>query len=231
MKYLLSFCTLETQSFVGNIRFGLTSVTFLFLVNLDPDSGALAFACGSEANDDLKRRCFSKYSAAMSSFMHPNTFVWMTAMALFVLWVLILVYSSKHLQKIRRKTNDTEREQLCHELWEKSLLHVCCELAVAITILICFFCTQQIGLPETYNCTLRNASKEIVLTCEDGNYWDKSKLNYIFIAVMLGLVLLCILTIYDTVCNKEHFIKDLIDLNTKENEAGKELLEVLMPYL
>ena len=224
MKYLLSFCTLESQFIVGNVRFGLTIFAFVVLVNFDTGSGRLAFACGSEANDELKRRCFSKYSADMSSFLHPYTFVLMTAGVLFVLWNLILVYSSKHLQKIRRKTDDIERKQLCHELWKKSLLHVCCEALVIILILIFFYCTQEISLPETYNCSVWNASQEIIQTCEDVHHREKSKLNCAYVFVMASLLVLCIVTIFDTMYNKECFIKDLLDLNTKDNEAGKKML-------
>lgn len=222
MKYLLSLWRSESQSYCGNVRFGLTILMFLVLVNFDTGSGRLAFACGSEANDELKRRCFSNYSADMSSFFFANTFVWMTAGALIVQWVLITVYSSKHLQKIRGNTNDTElRKQLCRELWEKSLLHVCSELALVITSLIFFFCTQKISLPETYNCTVWNASKETVLICEDMHHWNKSRLNYAYVITMAVLVLLCIVTIFDAIHNKEHFIKNLLDLKyTKEKEAG-----------
>ena len=232
VKYLLSFRPFESQSIVGSVRLGLTIFTFLVLVNLDTGNGRLDFTChGSEANDELKRQCFSKYSADMSSFFLPYTFVLMTAGVLFFLWNIILAYSSKHLKKIRRKADDIGRKQLCHELWEKSLLHVYGELALVIFALILFFCTQEITLPETYNCTLWNASKETVLTCEDVHHWGKSKLNYTIIFVMAVLVVFCIATIVDALCNKECFIKDLLDLNTKENEAGKELLEVLMPNL
>ena len=222
MKYLLSLWKLESQSSIGNVRFGLTIIMFFVLVNFDTGSGRVAFACGSEANDELNRRCFSNYSADMSSFFFANTFVWMTAGALIVLWVLIAVYSSKHLQKIRGNTNDTElRKQLCRELWEKSLLHVCSELVLVIPSLIFFCCTQKISLPETYNCTVWNASKKIVLTCEDMHHWNKSRLNWAYVFMMAGLVLLCIVTIIDAMHNKEHFIKDLLKLKyTKEKEAG-----------
>ena len=231
MKYLLSFWTLESQSMIGNVRFGLTIFMFLVLVNFDTGSGRLAFACGSEDNDELKRQCYSKYSADTSSFFLPYTFVLMTAGVLFFLWNLMLAYSSKHLKKIRRKADDIGRKQLCDELWGKSLLHVYSELALVIFALILFFCTQEITLPETYNCTVWNASKETVLTCKDVHHWSKSKLNYTIILVMAVLVVLCIATIFDAMCNKECFIKDLLDLNTKEIEAGKELLEVLMPNI
>ena len=86
----------------------------------------------------------------------------MTAVALVVLWSSIILYSSKHLKKVRRKTDLSEKKQLCHELWKKSLLHVCCEALVIILILIFFYCTQEISLPETYNCSVWNASKEII---------------------------------------------------------------------
>ena len=226
MKYLLSFWTLESQSIVGIVRFGLTIFMFLVLVNFDTGSGRLAFACGSEDNDELKRQCFSKYSADMSSLFLPKTFVLIIGGALFVLWISIIGYSHKHLEKIRGKTDNVLRKQLCHELWEKSLLHVCIEFALVIIALIFFFCTQEISLPETYNCTVGNGSKEIVLTCEDLHHWGKSKLNYTFIFMMLALAVLCI---FDAMRNKEHVIKHLLNLNTKEKEAGKEMLEIVMP--
>ncbi|XP_074634339.1 uncharacterized protein LOC141892909 [Acropora palmata] len=191
----------------------------ILLAKLYTGSGRLGFACSSEADDRITRQCFSKYSADMSSFLHPNTIAWMTAVALVVLWSSIILYSSKHLKKIRRKTDLSEKKQLCHELWKKSLLHVCCEALVIILILIFFYCTQEISLPETYNCSVWNASKEIIQTCEDVRHWDKSKLNCSYVFMMAFLVVLCIVTIFDTLCHNERFIKDLLDLNTNENEA------------
>ena len=221
VKYLLSFRPFESQSIVGSVRLGLTIFTFLVLVNLDTGNGRLDFTChGSEANDELKRQCFSKYSADMSSLVLPKTFVLIIGGALFVLWISIIGYSHKHLEKIRGKTDNILRKQLCHELWDKSLLHVCFEFALVIIALIFFFCTQEISLPETYNCTVGNGSKEIVLTCEDLHHWGKSKLNYTFISMMLALAVLCI---FDAMRKKEHFIKDLLNLNTKKKEVGKEM--------
>ena len=228
MDYLLGLFRLESQSIIGSVRFLLTWVMFpILLAKLDTGSGRLDFFCSSEADDGITQQCFSKYSADMSSFLHPNTFAWMTAVALVVLWSSIILYSSKHLKKIRRKTDLSEKKQLCHELWKKSLLHVCCEALVIILILIFFYCTQEISLPETYNCSVWNASKEIIQTCEDVRHWDKSKLNCSYVFMMAFLVVLCIVTIFDTLCHKECFIKDLLDLNTNKNEAGKEMLEIL----
>ena len=228
MDYLLSLFKLEFQSIFGSVRFLLTWVMFpILLAKLDTGSGRLGFACSSEADDRVTRQCFSKYSADMSSFLHPNTIAWMTAVTLFVLWGLIILYSSKHLKKIRRKTDFSEKKQLCHELWEKSLLHVCCEALVIILILIFFYYTQEISLPETYNCPVGNASKEIIQTCEDVHHREKSKLNFAYVFMMVFLIVLCIVTIFHALCHKERFINDLLDLNTNENETGKEMLEIL----
>ncbi|XP_015775830.1 PREDICTED: uncharacterized protein LOC107353953 isoform X3 [Acropora digitifera] len=220
MDYLLSLFKLESQSIFGGVRFLLTLVMFpTLLAKLDTGSGRLGFSCSSKADDGITRQCFSKYSADMSSFFYPNTFAWMTAVILFVLWSSIILYSSKHLKKIRRKMDLSEKKQLCHELWKKSLLHVCCEALVIILILIFFHCTQEISLPETYNCSVWNASKEIIQTCEDVHHWDKSKLNCYYVFMMASLVVLCIATIFDTMYNKECYLKELLDLNTNENEV------------
>ena len=229
MDFLLGLFRLEFQSIFGSVRFLLTWVMFpILLAKLDTGSGRLGFACSSEADERVTRQCFSKYSADMSSFLHPNTIACMTAVTLFVLWSFIMLYSSKHLKKIRRKTDLSEKKQLCHELWKKSLLHVCCEALVIILILIFFHCTQEISLPETYNCSVWNASKEIIQTCEDVHHWDKSKLNCYYVFMMASLLVLCIATIFDTMYNKECYLKELLDLNTNENEAGKKKLEILM---
>ena len=228
MDYLLGLFKLESQSVIGSVRFLLTWVMFpLLLAKRDTGSGRLDFFCSSEADDGITQQCFLKYSADMSSFLHPNTIAWMTAVALAVLWSSIVLYSSKHLKKIRRKTDFSEKQQLCHELWKKSLLHVCCEAIVIIQTLTIFYCTQEISLPETYNCSVWNASKEIVQTCVDVHHREKSKLNCAYVFLMVFLIVLCIVTIFDTMCNKEHYLKDLLDLNANENEAGKEMLEIL----
>ena len=228
MDYLLSLFKLESQSVFGGVRFVLTWLMFLILLaKLDTGSGRQGFSCSSEADNGITRQCFSKYSADMSSFLHPNTFAWMTGLTLVFLWSFILLYSSKQLKKIRRKTDLSEKKQLCHDLWKKSLLHVCLETVVIILILIFFYCTQEISLPETYNCTVGNASKEIIETCEDVHHREKTKLNCAYVFMMVFLMVLCIVTIFHTLCHKERFIKDLLDLNTNENEAGKEMLEIL----
>ena len=228
VDYLLSLFKLESQSVFGGVRFVLTWLMFpILLVKLDTGSGRQGFSCSSEADDGITRQCFSKYSADMSSFLHPNTFAWMTAVTLVVLWSSIILYSSKHLKKVRRKTDFSEKQQLCHELWKKSLLHVCCEALVIILILIFFYYTQEISLPETYNCSVWNASKEIIQTCEDVHHREKSKLNWVYVFMMVFLIVLCIVTIFHALCHKERFINDLLDLNTNENEAGKEMLEIL----
>lgn len=229
VDYLLSLSKLESQSVFGGVRFVLTWLIFpILLAKLDTGSGRQGFSFSSEADNGITRQCFSKYSADMSSFLHPNTFAWMTAVTLVFLWSFIILYSSKLLKKIRRKTDFCEKKQLCHELWKKSLLHVCCEALVIILILIFFYCTQEISLPETYNCSVWNASKEIIQTCEDVHHWDKSKLNCYYVFMMASLVVLCIATIFDTMYNKECYLKELLDLNTNENEAGKKKLEILM---
>ncbi|XP_067044831.1 uncharacterized protein [Acropora muricata] len=220
MDYLLSFFKLESQSVFGGVRFVLTWLMFpILLTKLDTGSGRQGFSCSSEADDGITRQCFSKYSADMSSFSHPNTFAWMTAVTLVFLWSFIILYGSKLLKKIRRKTDFSEKKQLCHELWKKSLLHVCCEALVIILILIFFYCTQEISLPETYNCPVGNTSNEIIQTCEDVYHREKSKLNWAYVFMMVFLIVLCIVTIFYALCHKERFINDLLDLNTNENEA------------
>ena len=149
-----------------------------------------------------------------------------TAVALFVSWSAINLYSSKHLPKIRKKTIYNEKKHLCHEFWKKFLLHVCFE-AVVITVLLVPFCyAQKMYFTEnTYNCTLRNASVEIVVTCRDIHHWYKANLNIVIIGGMALILLLCIWTICDAICKKEEFIKDLVDLTTG-NKEGKQKLEI-----
>ena len=57
-------------------------------------------------------------------------FVWRTS---------INLYSDKHLDKIRRKIGNSERKQLCYELWMNFLLHVCCEALSSHNSIIDFF--------------------------------------------------------------------------------------------
>ena len=230
IKYLLGFFKLESPSILGTVRFRLALVMFLTLAKFDTGSSRLGFACSSEADDGLTRRCFSKYSADMSLFLHPKTFMWMTAWALFAWWNAINLYSDRHLQKIRGETGNSERkQQLCYELWKNFLLQVGFEALAISLILTFFYSTQEISLPETYKCSLRNASEEIVLTCEDMHHWDKSNLNFVFFGGMIVLTVLCIAILFHAMCNKEHFIKDLLNLNTKDKKAGKEMLEFFMP--
>ena len=78
---------------------------------------------------------------------------------------------------------------------------------------------------STYNCTLTNASAEIVVKCRDIGHRDKGNLNSAIIGVMALILLSCIWTIRSTICKKEEFIKDLVDLTTG-NEEGREKLEI-----
>ena len=227
VDHLLGLFQVEAQPVIGGVRFLLSLIMFLVLASLDKiDNARLDFRCHPEINDALTQECVSRFSAERRSFIDPYFFVRITAGTLFVLWSAINLYSSKHLPKIRRKTVYREREHLCHEFWTKFLLHVCCEAVVIAVLLVLFCCTQKMYFTEnTYNCTLRNASVEIVVTCRDIRHWDKANLNFVIIGGMALILFLCIWTICYVICKKEEFIRDLVDLTTG-NDEGKEKLEI-----
>ncbi|XP_015775825.1 PREDICTED: uncharacterized protein LOC107353949 isoform X2 [Acropora digitifera] len=131
----------------------------------------------------------------------------------------MILYSLGHLPKIRRATDSSARENLCHDFWKMVLLHVGSE-AVAVSVTLGLFCyTQTIHFAGTYNCTLMIES---VTTCIDVHHRDKSILNIFFIGGLALILLLCLGTVCQAMGNRENFIKELQDLNTPENEAGKE---------
>lgn len=229
VDHLISLFQVEAQPVIGGVRFLLSLIMFLVLASLDKiaDNGRLDFRCHPEINDALMQECLSRFPEERRSFIDPYFFVRITAGTLFVLWSAINLYSSKHLPKIRRKTVYREREHLCHEFWTKFLLHVCCEAVVIAILLVLFCCTQKMYFTENAynNCTIRNASVEIVVTCRDVHHWDKANLNIFIIGGMALILLLCIWAICYAICKKEEFIKDLVNLTT-ENEEGKEKLKI-----
>ena len=196
-NYLLSLFQVEAQLVIGGVRFQLALIMFPLLASLyeTVNNGRLDFRCFPETNNVLTQECHSRYTAEMISFIDPNFLVIITAGTLLVSWGAIGHYSSKHLQKMK-KTIYSKKEHLCHEFWERFLLHICFE-AVVIAILLVFFCnTQKMYSKEsTYNCTLTNASAEIVVKCRDIGHRDKGNLNSAIIIVMALSLLSCIWTI------------------------------------
>ena len=227
---LLGLFQVEAQPVIGLVRFRLSLIIVLASLHQTADNERLDFTCHPETNDVLTQECLSRYSAEMRSFIYPYFLVRVTAGALFVLWSAISLYSSKHLPKIRKKTIYSQKEHLCREFWGKFFLHVCCEAVVIFVLLVLFCYTQKMYFTEnSYNCTVRNASLEIVLTCRDDHHRNKSNTNIVIIGGMAFILFLCLWAIFDGMYKKENFIKELVDLNTTENEKGKGKLEILMP--
>ena len=217
---------LKGQPTIGGVRLVFSLFFLIFASQHDAGNDILSFMCHPETSDFHKEKCFAQYTAEMSPFMRPYLFSLLTAGILFVLWTSMILYSLGHLPKIRRATDSSAREHLCHDFWKMFLLHVGSE-AVAVSVTLGLFCyTQKIHFAGTYNCTLMIES---VTTCIDVHHRDKSILNIFFIGGLALILLLCLGTVCQAMGNRENFIKELQDLNTPENEAGKERLEILIP--
>ena len=222
---LLEILKFVAQPLVGSVRLLFTAVIFCVLVSRDTGSVS-DFTCHPETTDWATQECFSTYSAEMSSFMHPQFFVIITAVVLFSFWSVMILYSYTQREKIRRASATTITE-MTNEFWGKVLLHVRCEAVFVIVSLGVFFCTQKIILAETYNCIPRNAPVEIVLTCRHKRQQDKKDLNIYFIGGMFFILFCCMWEI----CRAkkcEVYFKDLVDLTVAKSEAGKERLETLI---
>ena len=91
-----------------------------------------------------------------------------------------------------------------------------------MVVVLWFFCyTQKIYFPETYNCAVMIAP---VITCRGWDHFVKSIFNIPFIGGMASILLLCIASVCQAVCNKKKFIKELLVLITTVYGAGKESL-------
>ena len=228
VKFLSTLSPLKGQPTIGGVRLTF-SLLFLFVMikhDAIADDGRLGFICHPKTNDFYKVLCFSHYSAKMNPLMRPYFFLLVTALALVALWTMMIENSYMHLLKSRRVKVLSEREHLCHEFWKMFLLHVVTEAVVLSFILGVFCYTQKIYFEETFNCTLTIAP---VMICRDLHHRVKSILNILFIGGMAFILFLCIGTVYQAVCNKENFIKELLILNTTENKAGKKRLLILIP--
>ena len=208
----------EAQSVVGCVRFLVSLIMFLVLPRLDltANNGRLEIKCHPETNNALTQECLSRYSAETRSFISPHFWVQITASLLFVLWSAIIFYSAKQLPKIKRTTVYSEKEHLCREFWKKFFLHVCCE-AVVIAVSLANLCyTQKKYLTEyIFHCHVKND-----VTCSIKHHWDKENPITVTIAGMSLIWVLCMLTIYDAICNKEAFIKDLVNSSTGKEDEG-----------
>ena len=217
---------LVAQPLAGSARLLLTVVIFYVLTSRDTGRLSVSdFTCQSENNDGSTEECFSTYSAEMSSFMHPQFFVIITAVVLFFFWSVMILYSYRQIEKIRR-TSAPAITKLKNEFWEKVLLHVRCEAVFIFVSLGVFLCTQKIYVAETYDCIPRNAPMKI-LTCRDKHQQDKKDLNIYFIGGMLFILFCCMWEI----CRAkkcELYFRDLVDLIVTTSEAGKERLETLI---
>ena len=223
LHFMLWLSPLKGQPTICHVRliFSLLFICVLQQHAMDPDSGRLGFICHPKTNDVHKELCFSHYSAEMSPLMGPHFFLLVTVCALFVSWTTMIQYSNLHVQKRRRVKVLSVQELLCHEFWNMTLFHVGSEAVMLSVILGFFFYTQKINFPETYNCAVLIAP---VITCRDQHHWVKSMYNLLFIGGMASILLLCIATIREAVCNKEKFIKELLVLSTTVYGAGKERL-------
>ncbi|XP_044180500.1 uncharacterized protein LOC122961756 [Acropora millepora] len=205
------------QPLAGGVRLLFTVVVFYVLTSRDTGSVG-DFTCHPETKDGSTEECFSTYSAEMSSFMHPQFFVIITAVVLFFFWSVMILYSYRQREKIKR-TSDTAVTKMKAEFWGKVLLHVRCEAVFIIVSLGLFCCTQKIHFAETYNCIPRNAPVEIVLTCRDKRQQDKKDLNIYFIGGMIS-ILLCCMWVICRAKKCEVYFKDLVDLTVTKSEAG-----------
>ena len=221
--FLLGLFQSEAQSIAGCVRFLVSWIMLLVLPSLDltPKDERLDIQCHPKTNDEVTPECLSKYSAETKSFITPYFLVWMTASLLFVFWSTIIFHSAKDVQKIKRMTSSREKEHLCREFWKKFFLHVCCETVLIAVSLVLLCYTQKMYLTEsTYYCPLRDG-----VTCSIVYQWEKENPIFVIIGGMVLLLVLCMWTICDAICNEEEFIKDLVN-STTGNEEGKERLEI-----
>lgn len=86
---LLEILKFVAQPLVGSVRLLFTAVVFCVLVSRDTGSVS-DFTCHPETTDWATQECFSTYSAEMSSFMHPQFFVIITAVVLFSFWSVMI---------------------------------------------------------------------------------------------------------------------------------------------
>ncbi|XP_067045136.1 uncharacterized protein [Acropora muricata] len=205
------------QPLAGGVRLLVTVVVFYVLTSRDTGSVG-DFTCHPETKDGSTEECFSTYSAEMSSFMHPQFFVIITAVVLFFFWSVMILYSYRQREKMKR-TSATSVTKMKAEFWGKVLLHVRCEAVFIIVTLGLFFCAQKIHFAETYNCIPRNAPVEIVLTCRDKRQQDKKDLNIYFIVGMIS-ILSCCMWVICRAKKCEVYFKDLVDLTVTKSEAA-----------
>ena len=121
---LLKILKLVAQPLPGSVRLLLTVVIFYVLTSRDTGRLSVSdFTCHPENNDGSTEECFSTYSAEMSSFMHPQFFVFITAVVLLIFWSAMILYSYRQIEKIRR-ASATAITKLKNKFWGKVLLHV-----------------------------------------------------------------------------------------------------------
>ena len=223
LRTVLHLSPLKGQPTISHVRLIFSFLFFpvLTLYAVDPDSGRLGFICHPKTNDVLKDLCFSHYSAEMSPLVGPHFVTQVTSYALFVLWSAMILYSYLHVQSSEEENVLSEKERLCRGFWNVILFHVGSE-AVMLSVILGFFCyTQKIYFPDTYSCAVLI---DAVITCSDQHRQVKLIFNILFIGGMAFILLLCIATVCQAVCNKEKFIKELLVLSTTAYRAGKENL-------
>ena len=223
VDFLLRLFQEEGQSIAGCLRFLVFLIMLLVLpsVDLTADNRKLDIRCHPETNDSLTQECLLLYSAETRSLISPHFLVWITASLVSVLWSTITFFSAKQLPKIKGMTDHRKKEPLCREFWNKCFLHVCSE-AVVVAVSLAYLCyTQKMYLTEnTFDCHLKND-----VTCSIEHHRDIENPTIIIIGGMSTILLFCVLTICDAICNKEAFIKDLVNSSTGKEE-GSERLEI-----
>lgn len=209
LGFLLRLFKVEAQSGVGCFRFLVSLIMLLVLPSLDltADNERVDIKCHLQTDEVVIRKCLSSYS-----FISPRLLAWITASLVFFLWSAIIFYSAKQLPKIKRMTHYRKKEALCRGFWKNFFRHVCCE-AVVIAVSLAYLCyTQKMS---TFHCPLKNN-----VTCSIEQHWDNPVI--VVIGGMLLIWVLCMLTIFDAICHKEAFIKDLANTPTGKEE-GKDI--------
>lgn len=221
VDFLLRLFQEEGQSIAGCIRFFVFLIMLLVLPSLDltADNRKPAIKCHPETNDSLTQECLSLYSAETRSLISPHILAWITASLVLVLWGTLIFFSAKQLPKIKEMTVHRKKEPLCREFWNKCFLHVCSEAVVVAVSLSYLFYTQKMYLTEnTFDCDLKNDVK-----CSIEHHRDIENPIIIIIGGMSTNLLFCMLTICDAICNKEAFIKDLLNSSTGKEECSERL--------
>ena len=217
VDFLLPLFQREGQSIAGCVRFFVFLIMLLVLPSLDltADNRKLDIKCHPETNDSLTQECLSLYSAETRSSFRPHILAWITATLVLVLWGTIILFSAKQLPKIKGMTVYRKKEPLCRKFWNKCFLHVCSE-AVVVAVSLGYLCyTQKMYLTEnTFYCRLKND-----VTCGIEHHRDIENPIIIIIGGMSTILLFCMLTICDAICNKEAFIKDLVNSSTGKEEG------------